>query len=110
VTSGAANTVSKVSVEFKVVQQSSAARQTLLAAVWDAVGIRISQLAAKDLPVVHDAVGVAVGGPFDKVWSLPPIASNVIHNWGSCGTLLKVGEIGTRSVATLNQTIRTEVY
>ena len=34
--------------------------------VWDAVGIRIDKLAAEDLTVVDDAVGVAVGGVFDQ--------------------------------------------
>ena len=33
--------------------------------VWDSVGICIDKLAAEDLAVVNDAVGVAVGGVFD---------------------------------------------
>ena len=33
--------------------------------VWNAVTIRIDKLAAKNLSIVHDAVRVAVGGPFD---------------------------------------------
>ena len=33
--------------------------------VWDSVGICIDEFSAEDLSVIHDAVGVAVGGPFD---------------------------------------------
>ena len=35
--------------------------------VWDSVGICIDEFSAEDLSIVHDAVGVAVGGPFDEV-------------------------------------------
>ena len=34
--------------------------------VWDVVGIRIDKFSAEDLPVIDDAVGVAVGGVFDQ--------------------------------------------
>ena len=38
----------------------------LLADVGDAVGIQVSELTLKDLAVIHDAVAVAIGGPFDE--------------------------------------------
>ena len=50
-----------------VVARDIAGAWSDFATVGDAVGIRISELAAEDLPVIHDAVGVAVGGPFDDV-------------------------------------------
>ena len=46
--------------------------------VRDSVGIRIDEFSAEDLAVVHDAVGVAVGGPFDETPSCHAIA--VLHN------------------------------
>ncbi len=41
-------------------------RNTLVAAVWNIVAVVVGKRAVEALSVVHDAVGVAVGGPFDN--------------------------------------------
>ncbi len=50
----------------RVVARNIAGAWIDFANVWDSVGIRIDKLAAENLSIVHDAVGVAVGGPFDN--------------------------------------------